>query len=125
MRQRAPPPVQRWRVGAQAGRCERYQNPHPTRLLNQPPNQPPSCPPTDAVPTHCPCRSQALCRDASTGLEPWVGLIVGPYDTHLESPVSQHQVRRCGGVFCPLNEAQWAGAAGGGLTAGSSQGREA
>lgn len=30
---------------------------------------------------------QALCRDAATGLEPWVGAIVGPYDQGLESAV--------------------------------------
>lgn len=41
----------------------------------------------------CAPLTQALCRDASTGLEPWVGLIVGPYDQALESPASQHQVR--------------------------------
>ena len=31
---------------------------------------------------------QALCRDAGTGLEPWVGAIVGPYDQALPSPAS-------------------------------------
>ena len=30
---------------------------------------------------------QALCRDAATGLEPWVGAIVGPYDDRLPTPV--------------------------------------
>ena len=34
---------------------------------------------------------QALCRDPQTGLEPWVGLIVGPYDQALESPSSRTQ----------------------------------
>ncbi|KAL4859895.1 putative dolichyl-diphosphooligosaccharide--protein glycosyltransferase subunit 3B [Chlorella vulgaris] len=32
---------------------------------------------------------QALCRDAASGLEPWVGAIVGPYDQGLESAVSR------------------------------------
>ncbi|EFN57719.1 expressed protein [Chlorella variabilis] len=35
---------------------------------------------------------QALCRDAATGLEPWVGAIVGPYDQGLESASSQMQL---------------------------------
>jgi SHAQKYF class myb-like DNA-binding protein len=35
---------------------------------------------------------QALCRDVSTGLEPWVGLIVSPYDQDLPSCTSAHQL---------------------------------
>lgn len=30
---------------------------------------------------------QALCRDQTTGLEPWVGAIMGPYDDQLPTPV--------------------------------------
>ena len=30
---------------------------------------------------------QALCRDNTTGLEPWVGIIMGPYDQRLPTPV--------------------------------------
>lgn len=32
---------------------------------------------------------QALCSDAGSGLEPWVGAIVGPYDDQLPTPVSE------------------------------------
>lgn len=35
---------------------------------------------------------QALCRDTGTGLEPWVGLIVSPYDQDLPSCTSAHQL---------------------------------
>ena len=35
---------------------------------------------------------QALCRDSSTGLEPWVGAIVGPYAQHLPTAASQLQL---------------------------------
>lgn len=35
---------------------------------------------------------QALCRDAATGLEPWVGLIMSPYDQALETPASRSQL---------------------------------
>lgn len=38
---------------------------------------------------------QALCRDADTGLEPWVGAIVGPYDQALPSPVRGALMRAC------------------------------
>ena len=35
---------------------------------------------------------QALCRDLTTELEPWVGLIVSPYDPDQPSPTSSHQL---------------------------------
>jgi SHAQKYF class myb-like DNA-binding protein len=35
---------------------------------------------------------QALCRDVSTGLEPWVGAIVGPYDQQLPTAASRTQL---------------------------------
>lgn len=35
---------------------------------------------------------QALCRDATTGLEPWVGAIVGPYDQQLPTAASRTQL---------------------------------
>ena len=35
---------------------------------------------------------QSLCRDENTGLEPWVGAIVGPYDQALPSPMSRIQL---------------------------------
>lgn len=35
---------------------------------------------------------QALCRDPATGLEPWIGAIVGPYDQHLPTAASQTQL---------------------------------
>jgi protein MYSM1 len=35
---------------------------------------------------------QALCRDTTTGLEPWVGAIVGPYDQQLPTAASRTQL---------------------------------
>jgi hypothetical protein len=52
----------------------------------------PSPPPTSSHPPRADNENQrnyqALCRDPATGLEPWVGAIVGPYDQALESAVS-------------------------------------
>jgi len=49
---------------------------------------------------------QALCRDQVTGLEPWVGAIVGPYGETLPSSASQTQlwmVRQQGKDLTPYN----------------------
>ncbi|KAK2078540.1 hypothetical protein QBZ16_003380 [Prototheca wickerhamii] len=48
---------------------------------------------------------QALCHDASTGLAPWVGVIISPYLPSLPSPVSQLRmwvVRLMAGALVPF-----------------------
>lgn len=49
---------------------------------------------------------QALCRDSTTGFEPWIGAIVGPYDRANPSAVSVVQlwvVRQSGKALEPYN----------------------
>ena len=52
---------------------------------------------------------QALFRDAASGLEPFVGFVVGPYDLRLPSPASRLQTfvsRAQGGEDKPF-EMDW------------------
>lgn len=79
------------------------------------PSQPAACRCSTHLPNHPPFPAadnenqrnyQALYRDPSSGLEPWVGAIVGPYHQGLESPVSKGP-RPAGAPCCVADASSW------------------
>ena len=59
----------------------------PLASLSPPPPPPPAIHPSICADNENQRNYQTLCRHQASGLEPWVGAIVSPYDQALESAV--------------------------------------